>query len=172
MIDLTDCRLLGTITKTHGIHGEVILQLDQLSPDEIQKLESVFIEIDGLPVPFFISHYEMKNNKTLVLTFDDAESFVNDTIGCAVYTKNINIRHGNKHKLLDKSVIGYSIIDSALGPLGKVAEILDSEYNPLLRITYFEKEILLPLQTEFILTIDHSKKNIYVTVPDGLTNLS
>ncbi len=174
MIDLTDCILIGTIIKPHGIHGEVILQLDQLSVDDIQKLESVFIEIDGLPVPFFISRFEKKNSNTFIIAFDDIDikAIVNDIIDCPVFIEASTIPSSKKRSGIDKTVIGYSVTDEISGYIGKVKEILDSEYNPLLKILHSGKEILLPLQSEFILQIDHNKKNIYVNVPEGLLDLT
>ncbi len=174
MIDLTDCIALGTITKTHGIHGQVVLMMDQLSFNDIQKMESVFIEIDGLPVPFFISSFEEKNSNALILTFDDAgiEDITKDIIDCQVFILKSSIKTEKKLLIADKNIIGYNVTDKTLGFLGVVAEIITIEQNPLIKITQEKKEILLPLQPDFILQIDPILKNIYVHVPEGLIDLS
>ena len=49
-----DCYFLGRITRKHGLSGNVILKLDTDQPDFYKKLESIFVEINGLLVPFFI----------------------------------------------------------------------------------------------------------------------
>jgi ribosomal protein L35AE/L33A len=44
--------LLGKITKVHGFEGAVTIRLERSFSDNILKMESVFIETDGRPVPF------------------------------------------------------------------------------------------------------------------------
>ena len=48
-----DCYFLGKITRRHGLAGNVILKLDTDQPELYNKLESIFVEINGLLVPFF-----------------------------------------------------------------------------------------------------------------------
>ena len=50
--------LLGRITRLHGYEGTVIVRLEKESGDYLQKMETVFIEIEGILVPFFISDSE------------------------------------------------------------------------------------------------------------------
>ena len=80
MIDLSNSICLGTITKTHGIKGQVVLRLDHYGFDDILRLEPVFIEIDGLPVPFFVEAYEEKTTDSLILFFEDMRSKPRDFI--------------------------------------------------------------------------------------------
>ena len=49
-----DCYLLGKITRKHGLSGNIILKLDTDQPEFYKNLESIFVEINGLLVPFFI----------------------------------------------------------------------------------------------------------------------
>ena len=49
-----DCYFLGTITRTHGLQGNVVLKLDTDQPEMYNKLESIFVEVNGLLVPFFV----------------------------------------------------------------------------------------------------------------------
>jgi 16S rRNA processing protein RimM len=174
MIDLTDCIVLGAITKTHGIHGQVVLLLDQLSFNDIQKMESVYIEIDGLPVPFFISGFEEKTPNTIILTFDDpaTEILIKELIDCKVLLPRSNIKAGKKLLRFDQNIVGYTVKDKSRGTLGVVAEILSIEQNPLIKIIQGKKEILLPLQPDFILKIDKSTRYLYVQVPEGLIDLA
>ena len=51
MITREDCSVVGTITKTHGLQGNVIITTDT---DLLERYadEPVFILLDGAPVPF------------------------------------------------------------------------------------------------------------------------
>jgi hypothetical protein len=44
--------LIGQITKTSGFEGTVIVRLEKRSIENIPEPESVFLEIEGRPVPF------------------------------------------------------------------------------------------------------------------------
>lgn len=175
MIDLTDSVCLGTITKTHGIKGQVIVKLDRLSSDDIQKMEWVFIEIDGLPVPFFIEEYEEKTTDTFILTLEDIVTEENalELVENKVFINKKDIRPNTISENIDhlSQIIGYTVIDTVRGEIGILKDILDIEMNPLLKIVNKKKEILLPIQTEFITAVDPKNKVISVTTPKGLIDL-
>jgi len=175
MIDLIDSICLGTITKTHGIKGRVVLKLDRLSSDDILKMELVFIEIDGLPVPFFIQEFEEKTADTLILAFEDivTEESAIGLIDSKLYIKKNDVRLNNTPNEINQlfNLKGYTVIDIEIGELGILQDILDIEMNPLLKIVIKKKEILLPVQNEFITTIDSKNKILFVNTPAGLIDL-
>jgi len=173
MIDLADCLVLGTLTKTHGIRGQVILRLNNLNFEDIIKMESVFIEIDGLPVPFFIDEFSEKNNESLILNLDDihSEKQAKELIDNRVFVKSNTIK---KSKILLKqpdSYLGYKVVDKIYGELGIIDEVIEIRQNPLYKILKGKREILLPVQPEFIIKIDTKLKTILITTPPGLTEL-
>ena len=47
--------LLGRILKIQGYDGTITVKLEKDFIDNIPEMESVFLEIEGKPVPFFIS---------------------------------------------------------------------------------------------------------------------
>jgi 16S rRNA processing protein RimM len=173
MIDLSDYIVVGNITKTHGVHGQVVLQLDDLSFDNILKLELVIIEIDGLPVPFFINTYTQRNYNSIVLSIEDiiTEQKASEIVNKKVSIKPENIHLGKQIIPQTDTLIGFTVIDKNKGKLGILEEILDNQYNPLLRILEGKKEILVPYQPEFILKIENKSKTIFVNTPLGLTDL-
>jgi len=175
MIDLADYILLGTITKTHGIKGQVVLLLHNLSYDNIIKMESVLIEIDGLPVPFFIEEVEEKAPNTLLLKFEDlrSEESAKELTSCRLFiSKNmirVDDKPGNIYQL--SLLTGYTVVDKESGNIGKLMDILDIEMNPLLRILNKRREILIPFQPEFITGIDKKNNILYISAPSGLIKL-
>lgn len=174
MIDLSDCIELGKITKCHGIRGQVVLRLNNLSFDDIKEMESVFIEIDGLAVPFFISNYSERSRDTLVLTVDDIErgETAKDLIDCKVYLKSSQLELSENIVPKPNLFIGYTVIDKQEGKLGIIQDVLDIDKNPLLRILNNKKEILLPLHEDFILNIDARNMVLHVEAPEGLIDIS
>ena len=173
MIDLSDYMIAGELSKTHGVRGQLVLQFDNLSFGNIIKLESVIIEIDGLPVPFFIESYSQRNNNSIVLTIEDinSEQKAEELINKTVFIKSECIRSQKQFEDQSDILKGYKVIDKNKGELGILNAILDNQYNPLLRILNGKKEILIPFQEEFIVKLDKKSKIIYVETPEGLTEL-
>jgi len=167
---------IGSFTKTHGVHGQLALNLsDNISFDLLDKglieKEAVFVEIDGIPVPFFIAQNGIRelNDKTLLLSLDEIDNEkAKKLYPCKVF---INIFHVLDVEQIDKgdpaNWIGFSVIDNKLGEIGKVEEFIDLKENPLLNVIREEKEILLPLLADFILAVDLEKEQIKTDLPEG-----
>ena len=61
-----DCYFLGKITRRHGLHGNVFLKLDTDQPEMYEKLSSIFVDINGLLVPFFVAKQSWSKGETLI----------------------------------------------------------------------------------------------------------
>ena len=83
------CRQIGTIRKTHGVHGRLILEFEPQFEDTVERANRLFLEIDGLLVPFFISPegVQFNSDKTAIIAFDwvNTEAYARRFQGCAVY---------------------------------------------------------------------------------------
>jgi 16S rRNA processing protein RimM len=179
MINLDHCILLGKLTKTHGVKGQLVLHLEHMSFENIENMESVFIVIDNLPVPFFISSLQKLPPDELILGFDyiktheEAKKYTD----CAVWIHADHAQEGTESRnILSSAGIesfkGYSVIDKNLGNLGTLNQVMDLKQNPLLQIIKDSCEILIPLHEEFVSRIDDGKKIIYVNTPDGLIDIN
>ena len=54
-----DCYFLGKITRKHGLKGNVIIKLDTDQPELYNKLEGIFVEVNGLLVPVSYTHLDV-----------------------------------------------------------------------------------------------------------------
>ncbi|MBN1158048.1 MAG: hypothetical protein JXA61_01595 [Bacteroidales bacterium] len=172
MIDKNKCRLLGTLAKTHGIDGSLILRLSGFETDEIREPETVFIEIDGLLVPFFIGALRERSSREFIIRFIDVDSAeqARKLTGCNVF-EVATIQRGMKTAVPEKSVKGYQVTDKRSGFKGTVTEILDPDRNPLLKVIREGQEFLIPFHRDIILEINNRKKTITIEAPDGLFDL-
>jgi 16S rRNA processing protein RimM len=165
--------LLGRITKVHGFEGFVTIKLEKNFFENIPGLESVFLEIEGKPVPFFMSASEYPGADILRLKFEGYESAgkVKEFVGSRVFltageegiTRNDELRdlYGFKVRIPDKSLEG-TIID-----------VIENPGQWLLNIkTDAGKEILIPLHEDFIIKLDNKKKIIEMILPEGLTEIN
>jgi 16S rRNA processing protein RimM len=165
--------LLGMLTKTHGISGEFVLRLDNQQFEEVPEIKSAFIEFEGLLVPFLISRIYPKASSSLIIKFDDIETEEQalEFVNCIVYTNEILNGNPDNYNSNVASLTGYHVIDQKIGDLGVIQEYLDLSNNPVFRIIKGKKEILIPVNQDFIISINKTQKTIVVNTPKGLIDL-
>ena len=163
---------LGRIVKAYGKKGELNVVLDTDNPENYKDLKSVFLDLKGNLIPYFIENIQIKNNKAIinlkdVLTPEIAEMFVNAEIFLPL--DQLPKLTGNKFYYHD--IIGYSIIDKTYGSIGKVEKVLDLPQQAILQINYKNKEILIPITDEIIKIVDRNNKQIKIEAPEGLIEI-
>jgi 16S rRNA processing protein RimM len=68
-------------------------------------------------------------------------------------------------------LLGYSLIDEKHGLLGEITGIDESTINILLRIDHRGQELLIPAVEEWVVSVDHRKKQLKASIPEGLLEL-
>jgi len=88
--------LLGRITKVSGYEGAVAVKLEKTFVENIPQMESVFLEIEGRPVPFFISGLEYSGADILKLSFEGYNSVekISEFTGCSIFLTNETTAQG------------------------------------------------------------------------------
>lgn len=165
--------LLGQITKTSGFEGAVIVRLEKNFIENIPQMESVFLEIEGRPVPFFIASSDYNGSDILRLQFDGYESLkkVEEFKGCRVF---LSFEYAGQPEKEDFSIIkGYSVLNQNKVLLGTIDDVIENTGQLLLSIlSQAGKEILIPLHEDFIVKIDKKRKVIFMDIPEGLSDLN
>jgi 16S rRNA processing protein RimM len=67
--------------------------------------------------------------------------------------------------------MGYRVVDRTKGLLGTVSGLEEYPMQTLFRIRREEKEILIPVHEDLILSIDPEKKEIVMELPEGIEEL-
>ncbi len=164
---------LGKILKTHGNKGHVIVLLDVDDPENYLATESVFLDLHGERVPFFIDSINLKHNRKAVVRFqefdtlEDAESLA----GLEMYLPATSLPRLNGNRFYFHEVIGFAVTDERFGPIGVVEDILELPHQSLFQIRHGEKEILVPVVDEIIVKVDRKKKTLLINAPDGLIEI-
>jgi len=168
-----NCLAIGTIIKTHGIHGELVLEA-KISDLFKNIEESVFLEIDGLLVPFFIEEIHPTSKERFRIKFDwiDSEPLAKKISNCPVYIPlksitNSEIEFEENYDIL----IGFMVIDRKLGKIGTIDYTINSDDNPLMAISYKSREILIPIHPDLIKDVNTEEKTISIESPEGLIDL-
>ena len=165
--------LLGRITKISGFEGAVTIKTESFFSGNIPQMESVYLEIEGRPVPFFISGEENAGAGLLRLRFDGyptAES-VSGFVGCRVYltTATETIETNDDLSLLE----GFTVVDRDGQVLGMITEVIPNPGQWLLGVkTGSGKQLLIPLHEDLIVKSDRRKKRLVMDLPAGLGEIN
>ena len=171
---IKDCFYLGTVAKLHGFKGEVSLFLDVSNPNDYQQLTSVFIEIDGALIPFFIEHVKVKNKGFITVKFQDIDNELSAKalLKKALYLPLDQLIELDEESFYDHEVLGYSVTDAKIGEIGIVSNVVDIKSNPLLVVTNSnKKEILIPIFEGLVKKVNRKSKNLFIEAPEGLIEL-
>jgi len=164
-----ELKRFGTILKTHGVQGELIVSVVSDIPEKFELPGAVFIVINGIPVPFFPEYYEVISDNSLKIKFDticnreDAMRYYN--LDVLADRKSVS-RFFPKQKLF--SVIGYVINDESGRKVGKVTEFDDIPGNPVVTVDNGLNKILLPVNEELIIEVDEKARILTLRIPEGL----
>jgi 16S rRNA processing protein RimM len=172
-MELSGYTLIGSLTKLHGFKGEYMFIAEEPFPKKIEKWESVFIEIDGLPIPFFINNIRLTSDNVAIISFDDLSSSdeAKEFVGCRVWQLNSG-SDKKKPKPDSLSFKNFKVYDTTVGYIGVVDSIIEYSHNVLFRILNHEEEILIPAIEDYILEINPNKMEIHLQTPEGLLDLN
>jgi 16S rRNA processing protein RimM len=171
-MDISSCYKVGYILKPHGLKGEVTIALDPEFPQEAEQLKSLFIEKNNRLIPHFIGSISVRGVKAFV-KFEDIDSpeSAHAISKCALYLPKTLRPKSARGEFYDDEIIGFEVTDSEAGVLGQVTEVAEAGPNKLLAIDYNGKEILIPINSPFITSINKSKRKIAVELPEGFLDI-
>lgn len=171
--------LLGTLSKVYGYEGFVVVKIEKrfiYSNIDVDNIESVFLEIEGKLVPFFIEDLFYAGGDTIRFKFIDYDNpgRVEEFIGCSVFlVNNPDECNGNNDDVDDKNLVGYSVVSSDSIPIGLIMDIFDNTGQYLLAVkTSNGKEVLLPLHDDLIVDIDDENKILTIKLLNELLSLN
>ncbi|MEE4196597.1 MAG: ribosome maturation factor RimM [Bacteroidales bacterium] len=168
-----DHQRTGSLLRSFGAKGEVILKFENDLPEKIKKLESIFIVVDGKLVPFFIDTIREKSINTAVVKLEgiDREEKVREYIGAAFYLSKQQIQQIAYTVDEYPDVAGYEVINQHNQHVGRVVEFIDIPGNPLLKVQTPASEILIPANDELIIEVDDDLRHILMHIIDGLSDM-
>jgi 16S rRNA processing protein RimM len=171
-MNVESCFQLGYIIKPHGLKGALSLYLDTDHPEDYEKLESVFVDIKQELVPFFFKNIQVKGNWAIV-QFENIDNFQDaDRLrGLFLYLPLDMLSPLEEGQFYYHDVINFMVVDASGRKIGKIINILGVNGNDLFAVDHQGKEVLIPVQDDFITKVDHQEGEIYMRLPDGLLDV-
>jgi 16S rRNA processing protein RimM len=165
--------LLGRIIKVIGFEGAVAVKQEKIQSGKLTDMESVFLEIDGRPVPFFIDELDFPGGDIIKIRFRgyDSPEKAGEFVGCRVFLPTgIDIRSSAD----DRDFLeGYIVFTGEMIELGMVEKVIPNPGQWLLEVVSSSgRQILIPLHEHLIAGIDKKKRHLIIDIPEGLADLN
>ncbi|HBF41647.1 MAG TPA: 16S rRNA processing protein RimM [Anaerolineaceae bacterium] len=151
---------IGKIRRTHGVHGELLMELLTDFPERFKT--GIEVWIGDNHTPYTVSSFRLTGNGALIAFqgFDDCDKaviFRNQM----VYGKSEDAPRLPEGEYYQHEILGMRVVDEAGNNLGTVSEILTTGANDVYVVVNEEgSEMLLPAIKQVILSIDQSAKVI------------
>jgi 16S rRNA processing protein RimM len=167
-----DCFRIGSILKTKGLKGEMQLYVDFEGVEKI-KITSLFIDLAGKLVPYFVTSikYLQKSQAYLFLEDIDTIEKASALVKKDLYLPNKLKPKKKKDEFTLKDVKGFIAVDETHGELGEILDIVEYPQQLIASVQYKNKEVLFPLNVDIIKGIDVEGGEIYIALPDGLLDV-
>ncbi|GIM61344.1 ribosome maturation factor RimM [Capnocytophaga canis] len=170
---LKDCFYVGTIVSKFSFKGEVLVKLDSDDPELYENLESVFIALGNNLVPFFVEKCSLHKTDLLRIKFEDvsSEADADALMKSKLYLPLSFLPKLTGNKFYFHEIIGFTMEDVNYGYVGKIVGVNDITSQALFEVKNDGKELLIPMNDEFIEKVDRQHKKIIVKTPEGLIDL-
>ena len=168
---MVDLKVLGTITRSHGLKGAFKVNIHSAGFPPIEKDEPVFIQLQGGPVPFFVEECSAASHNVWTMKIENVDSLeqAEKFVGLEILIEESRFT-GIKTDA-DDELIGFAVEDSEKGNIGLVVGIMETAQHPVIEIEKDGKLILVPWVEAIVKEIDIESQLIKIEAPDGLIDL-
>lgn len=174
MIQVGELIRAGQIFKPHGLKGELSFGLSSSTFDAENNF-FIFLMVDGIPVPFYVTSVRMKSDETGLIMLDgvETEEQARELAGSDLYLhrNQITATDDDDDEMAVEMLVGYTLIEEQAGKVGIISSIDTTTENTLFVIETADDEILIPVVEDYILSIDQEQKIIEMSLPEGLLSL-
>ena len=158
---------IGQVLKSNGRDGELLVSFSGISPEDIDLEEPVFIEFDGLPVPFYFEAFSQRGNSRALVRLTGVHNLTDadELAGAVLYAED------DLYEDEEEDLTGWTVLDADGTKVGTVSAHEDIPGNPCIWVETGHGESLLPLREELVLDVDETKQTLRMDIPEGLLDL-
>ena len=129
------------------------------------------VTVDGA-LSIFIKAISFQGRKAFV-KFEDVDSIEDAAklVRLQIYLEKTARPKSGPREFYNDELIDFKVTDESVGLLGSVKGVMQAGANRLLVIDSNGKEVLIPVNGPFIISINKRKKTVTVDLPDGFLDL-
>ena len=158
---------IGQVLKSNGRDGELLVSFVGIAPEDIDLQEPVFIEFDGLPVPFYFESFTQRGNSRALVRLTGVHDLTDadELAGAALLVED------DLYEDEETDLTGWTVLDADGTRVGTVSGHEDIPGNPCIWVETGHGEVLVPLHEELVLEVDEEKETLRMEIPEGLLDL-
>lgn len=154
---------VARILKSNGVEGAMLVSAPDF--DLLEITDPVFIDFDGLPVPFFIEESSSRGTGKYIIKLNDVCSLsdAQEMVGRDIMIDAEQVDDTEE----SVNYVGWKIYDSD-SFLGEVEGVEPIPGNLCLYVHGLKGEVMIPLHDDFIVSVNQEKQVLYLKLPKGL----
>ena len=163
---------IGKIVAAHGLKGELVIKHSLGKRTNFKNAQVIFIEQNKQEhLPYFHEKSIVKNNAETIVKLEGVDT---KEAATKLIQKKIWLTQTDFEKLVSKTapvnLIDFIVYDNEK-KLSSVEAVIEQPQQILLQLTINNKEVLIPLNESTLKKIDRKKKEVHVSLPDGLLEI-
>ena len=157
---------IAQVLKSNGTEGELLISFFDVAPEDIDLQEPVYIEFDGLPVPFYFDSFTQRGTGRALVRLTGVRSLqdADELAGMAIYADYFE-------EETEEDFVGWTILDADGRCVGTAEDYEDIPGNTCLWVQTEKGQVLLPLHEDLVLGIDPEHRTLSLQIPEGLLDL-
>ena len=150
---------IAKILKSNGTDGGLLIGVRDIEVGQIELQEPVFIEFDGLPVPFFIQDIQQRGTAKAVIHLNDIVNLedAEEVVGRPIFIE------GEWEEEEEMDFTGWTLLNRGQ----RVGTVTGMEPIPG-NLCLYVGETLVPLHPDLLLSADPATRILDLDLPDGL----
>ena len=167
---------IGRTRKAHGLLGELKVSIEERYLEDFMKNERIFLEVKGVKLPYFIAN--VRGGGEMILKLEEVDNRDTATLlqgrDVLLRTQDILPDHAREFEVEEEEgleyehLAGFMLVDDTLGEIGIIDEVLEMPQQEMAFLKYKGREVLVPLNEQFIHAVDEENRRVLVDLPDGL----
>ena len=158
---------IAQVLKSNGTDGGLLISLLNIAPEDIDLQEPVFIEFDGLPVPFYFESFTPRGTSRALVHLTGIRNLkdADELSGSAVYADYFEEED-------EEDLTGWTVLDQKGTVVGTVVDYEDIPGNTCLWVERPDgQQVLVPFHEDLVLAADEQAGTITLTIPEGILEL-
>jgi 16S rRNA processing protein RimM len=166
--------LVGRIARTHGLRGQMVVNLDTDFPDErFQPGSELFVRRGGVIEALTVSSVRLQGDRPVIAvegvgTIDEAERLA----GLELRIPVDRLRPLPGGTFYHHDLIGCRVETVDGSPVGVVRDVDTASGGSRLVVEGTEGEVLVPIAAAICRVVDPAAKRIVIDPPEGLLDLN
>ena len=150
---------IAKILKSNGTDGGLLIGVRDIEVGQIELQEPVFIEFDGLPVPFFIQDIQQRGTSKAIIHLNDIVNLedAEEVVGRPIFIE------GEWEEEEEMDFTGWTLLNRG----ERVGVVTGMEPIPG-NLCLYVGDALVPLHEDLILSADPASRTLDLDLPEGL----